>query len=326
MSVVSGETVRGDKESLVKFLGQYSSQVGDLGSSWEGTSHDAFVKAATEFTEECNKISVGMDAFASACDKYNNEYLNEKAAKKEREARLAEAQSNNTNGQNDGPIANYKKDIASHEENMKRIKGEIVELLKTASSSKIKGASSFMLNGNLKFGDGTTVGGNYVLLNVDLGAVAKKFGSQLDNKGLYGYDSVGCDDYARAYCIFAQTGIAPNKRSVSVSDSKSGLTAVQKNPGSRKGQAQLAYDLLVKEGKPCVIHINSPSTGSGKGHWVTVVGVKKGVTRDNVKIDDFIIIDPVTGSVRKMTEDKEYCRTDTRRCSADPGYHVNYYV
>ena len=326
MSVVSGETVRGDKESLVKFLGQYSSQVGDLGSSWEGTSHDAFVKAATEFTEECNKINVGMDAFASACDKYNNEYLQEKDLKKEREARLAEAQSNNTNGQNQDVIDKYRSEIEDHEKNMKRIKGEIVELLKTASSSKIKGASSFMLNGNLKFGDGTTVGGNYVLLNIDLNKVAKTFGSQRDGKGAYYKDVYGCDDYARGYCIFAQTGVIPDQQSVSTSDSRSGLKWKQDNPRSRKAQAQRAYELLVNEGKPCVIHINSPSDGSGLGHWVTVVGVRKGVTRENVKVDDFIIIDPATGTVRKMTEDKEYCRTDTGRCRSDPGYHVNYYV
>ena len=180
-----------------------------------------------------------------------------------------------------------------------------------------------MINGSL------VQNGDYMLLNFNEDEISSVFGSQLDNNGSsgYGYDSVGCDDYARGYCIYIQTGgkVVPSKASVGSGDSKSGLNSKQISASNRKEQAELAYDLL-QEGKPSVIHINSPSTGSGKGHWVTVVGVKKGVTRENVKVDDLVIVDPVTGTIRSTTEDKEYLRTDTGRCSYEPGYHINYYA
>ena len=172
---------------------------------------------------------------------------------------------------------------------------------------------------------GLILSGSYMTVKFSADQIAKIFGSQLDSKGTagYGYDGSGCDDYARGYCLFIQTGKVPSKASVGYGGL--GLTSKQVSARNRKEQAQIAYDLL-KEGKPSVIHINSPSTGSGRGHWVTVVGVKKGVNRDNVRINDLLILDPVTGTVRSTTEDKEYLRTDTGRCSCEPGYHINYYV
>ena len=168
--------------------------------------------------------------------------------------------------------------------------------------------------------------GEYMMLNFSEDDISKIFGSQLDNNGSagYGYDGTGCDDYARGYCIFVQNGVIASKASVGASDGENGLTSKQISADSRKQQAEIAYELL-QNGKPSVIHVNSPSSGSGLGHWVTVVGCRKGVTKESVKVDDLIILDPVTGTVRSTTEDDQYLREDTGRCSYEPGYHVNYY-
>ena len=168
--------------------------------------------------------------------------------------------------------------------------------------------------------------GEYLMLNFSEEDISKIFGSQLDNNGSSGYgaDSIGCDDYARGYCIYVQNGVVASKASVGSSDGANGLTSKQISADNRKQQAEIAYELL-QQGKPSVIHVNSPSTGSGLGHWVTVVGCRKGVTKESVKVDDLIILDPVTGTVRSTTEDSEYLREDTGRCSYEPGYHINYY-
>lgn len=330
MSVESGSNVRGDIESLKQYLTNYNTQVGELDSNkWEGSSHDAFVKEAQAFYTECNKISTGMEAFAKACDEYNNTLLYEKNKKADREKQLATARSNNVNGCNDGLIETYKNEISECETKITASKEKIRTYLAEAASSKIEGASSYANNiGTLGIAltASSFANGNYMLLGCDFDKVLGKFGSQMDDNGIYPRDASGCDDYARAYCIYAQTGIAPSKSSVGVSDSKSGLTSKQISAGSRKEQAEIAYDLLVNQGKPSVIHINSSASGSGQGHWVTVVGVKNGVTKSTVKVDDLIILDPATGTMRAMSEDKEYCRTDTARCRYEPGYHINYYA
>lgn len=328
MSVVSGDTVKEDIEALSGYLDKFESQATNFSGSWEGTSYEAFAKAAKEFKTDCEKISKGMEAFAKACDTYNNDYLAKKRKKEDLVAKRNDLASRNTDNIFKDDIDRYDNEISTYENNMEKYKEDIVRKLDEAASYKIDGATAFSAGapGSLSLTPTNINDGSYMLLNCDLNAVGKKFGSQLDNNGVYGADGSGCDDYARAYAIYAQTGIVPSKASVSVSDNKSGLQSHQISAKNRKEQAEIAYDLLVNKGKPSVIHVNSPSTGSGQGHWVTVVGCKKGVTKDTVKVDDLIILDPVTGTVRAMTEDKEYCRTDLGRCKYQGGYHINYYA
>ena len=326
MAVETGTSVRGDIGELNEYLGNYSKQIGELAGKWEGNSYDKLTSEANAFATECQKIGDGMEAFAKACDTYNNDYIPAKEGVKSYENEISRLESNNADGHNDGDIKECrakrqewqdKKDAA-----LKSIKANLAE----AASIKIKGASNFMTLGKLSVMSGITAdGGNYMMLNFDYSKVTNKFGSQMDNRGIYSRDTAGCDDYARGYCIYIQSGVAPTRRSVSCDDSRSGLRSRQVNCRNRKEQAQFAFSLL-EQGKPCVIHINSPSTGSGLGHWVTVVGCRQGVNKNNVTIADLVIMDPVTGTVRAMGEDKEYLRNDLGRCRYEPGYHVNYYV
>ena len=165
--------------------------------------------------------------------------------------------------------------------------------------------------------------GNAVFVNCNLQDIVSRFGSQSDSSGAYPYDSVGCDNYARGYCINIQTGQIVGYSDVCYGGA--GLECDSIDAGNRKAQAEFAYNRLVNEGKPSVIHVNSPSYGSGLGHYLTVVGYRQGVTKENVKVDDLLVIDPSDGRVKYCSEDPEYCREDLSRCTYEPGYHVNYY-
>lgn len=98
---------------------------------------------------------------------------------------------------------------------------------------------------------------------------------------------------------------------------------------NRKNQAEIVYERLKNEGKPSVIHVNSDS---GNGHWMCVVGYKKGATKESVTIGDLIVIDSAgnwggsnSAKIRPCSENKTYCSEGTDRCYYEPGYHVIYY-
>ena len=298
------DSIMSNLNSLSKNVEEYQSAI----NNFKGASIDCSleeVKSDLEsyknsILEDLNKLKTSSEDYEVLVDDCCTEYqANEEKVQSIDIDKLVDVISNNTD-----VTIDYKGDAAS----------KLTGLPSTEIQSPL--LLPFSLNGQ-----------SYMALKFNGQDITDIFGSQLDSGGSagYGYDSSGCDDYARGYCIYLQTGKIPSKASVSVSDYNHGLSSKQISAGSRKEQVQLAYDLL-QEGKPSVIHLNSPSTGSGRGHWVTVVGCRKGTTRDSVKIDDLIILDPVTGTVRSTTEDKEYLRTDTGRCSCDPGFHINFYA
>ena len=172
--------------------------------------------------------------------------------------------------------------------------------------------------------------GDYMGLDGDYDEIIDIFGGQHDNYGLYGYHNGECDNYARGYAIYLQTGkIVPFGEMTVDAD---GMVVEHYYANSRKEQAEFAYKMIKEEGKPCIIHVNSGHDGSGKGHWLCVVGYKKGVTEENVTIGDLIVIDsdgqkdqPITAKVRPVSEDSYYCMDGFDRCSYKPGYQIYYY-
>ena len=172
--------------------------------------------------------------------------------------------------------------------------------------------------------------GEYMGIDGDYEKVIDIFGGQHDNYGLYGYHNGECDNYARGYAIYLQTGqIVPFGEMTKTAD---GMAVEHYFANSRKEQAEFAFKMIKEEGKPCIIHVNSGHDGSGKGHWLCVVGYKKGVTEENVTIGDLIVIDsdgqkdqPITAKVRPVSEDSYYCMDGFDRCSYKPGYQIYYY-
>ncbi len=172
--------------------------------------------------------------------------------------------------------------------------------------------------------------GNFMGLDGDYDKIIDIFGGQHDDHGIYGSHEGECDNYSRGYAIYLQTGkIVPFGEMTVDAD---GMIVEHYFAKSRKEQAEFAYKKIKEEGKPCIIHVNSSHIGSGKGHWMCVVGYKKGVTEENVTIGDLIVIDssaqkgvPISAKVRPVSEDSYYCIEGFERCTYKPGYQIYYY-
>ena len=158
------------------------------------------------------------------------------------------------------------------------------------------------------------------MLNNNPEKALEVYGGQMDSNGNFPQDGSGCDNYARGYAIYVTNG-----KTVDYLDAcydGGGLTKKGNDFSSSKEQAQFGYDKLMKEGRPFVMHLNSPTTGSGRGHWVTVVGVKDTANRETVETGDFIALDPYSGTMRPLSDDPAYCTGDNNRCSCERGYQV----
>ena len=73
--MVSGGTVTNDLNSIKSFIDKYGSVIDGLSGNWQGQSYDNLNSKAGEFSSEYGgKLSEQMNAFATACDLYQ-EYL-----------------------------------------------------------------------------------------------------------------------------------------------------------------------------------------------------------------------------------------------------------
>ena len=321
--MVSSGTVTKDLNEVVENLNTYDSQTGNLGGSWKGPSYDSLSSQMAEVSGEYSSaIENGRTNFASACDEYTV-YLERKTslleAQKAVQANQAQLQKAEVQADKDAIQAAINESSAKVEEYkqlMEESEKNIKAYLEAASSTVLQASPS--IKGGVAIG-GFVSSGDNVLLSGDLQGVVNIFGGQNDNSGEYPAGGELCDDYARGYCLYLQTGkVAPRN---SVSTDGCGLKTHQINAKNRKEQAQIVYDRLVNDGKPSVIHIQSPT---GKGHWVTVVGYRNGATHDSVKVDDFVIMDPANGKVRNLSEVSAY-RSESGNYRYDPGFHINYY-
>lgn len=336
--MINSGTVNKQAGQVTTAFTNYNTQITGLSGSWEGPSYDNLVSKAEEFSSSYKStVEQQLTSFAEACDLYK-EYEEAKKSKEGYQQDLQSAQNSYNQAKKDKSpkmiyysvqINKFDNLIKEMETEMENLKKEIDSKLSSISEKLDKGSapsaggaasivgdidmSEFKASGNL------VADGDNLVLPGDLQGAADVFGSQCDNNGMYPAGGELCDDYARAYCLYLQTGKAPDQASVATDGC--GLKSNQTNPDSRKEQAEFVYDRLTNEGKPSVIHIHSPS---GKGHWVTVVGYKKGTTKESVKVDDFIIMDPANGKVRNLSEVPEYTK-ESMDYVYDPGYHINYY-
>ncbi len=170
------------------------------------------------------------------------------------------------------------------------------------------------------------VDGN-MMLDCDPQGIADKFGGQADDSGVYPLAEGDCDNYARGYCLYAQTGEVADFADVGTSGC--GLERYTQEASNRKEQAQFVFDRLVNDAKPSIIHVPS---STGNGHWMCVVGVKDGLTRDLVTIGDLIVIDSAgnwgeenSAKIMPCSDNSFYCEEGTENMLYDPGYQVIYY-
>ena len=60
----------------------------------------------------------------------------------------------------------------------------------------------------------------------------------------------------------------------------------------------------LKEGKPVLLHYYY-ANNSGQ-HWVTIIGVKKGSNTNSLQANDFIVLDPASGSKKALTDSGKF--------------------
>jgi uncharacterized protein YukE len=338
--MVSSTNVKSDKKTIHTAVKNTSSAIDGMSGDWEGKSYTNLKQRFSDFKQSVRSFDIDMDNFADALDLYKK-YLE----KKEEINNEIEKLNNYGDDQAEDKKRSryritYKKgeleDIGKQiQEKLSMITG--VNYSSKALIDAIKQIDTIDPDGFPK-AQNIVDKGEYMGIDGDYEKVIDIFGGQLDNHNngasSYTYDGGGCDNYARAYAIYLQTGKIPSNSSCGVAaDGMTPVCGYGASGGSRKGQAEYAYEYVKKTGRPCVIHVNSGEYGSGQGHWMCVVGYKKGVTKENVTIDDLVVIDsasPVgingtSASVRYVGDDKYYGDEGLDRCSVDSGYHVYTY-
>lgn len=141
--MVSSGKVNGDLSSISKSLSQYTSAISGLSGAWEGESYNNLSSKANDFIGDAEgKISKGMEAFANACDAYE-EYLKLKDELKDYKSKLssAKAADSDTNDMS-SKISYYNGLISSKNDEIEAKKKEIKSYLSTASGTKLEGVSS----------------------------------------------------------------------------------------------------------------------------------------------------------------------------------------
>lgn len=131
--MVSSGSVNNDLGSIKTILNSYSSQISGLDGAWKGTSHDSIISKAENFVSEYSSaIESGMNAFASACSKYE-EYKYYKG--------ILEVAKSNLNLANEAKDASgqskYSGQVNEYSGKISSLKSEIESLLSTASSNKL---------------------------------------------------------------------------------------------------------------------------------------------------------------------------------------------
>ena len=132
--MVSSGTVTADASELTSKLSMYSSSVGELASSWKGSSYDSISAQANNFVSEYQAtITSQMSSFAEAINLYE-QY--------QRAKRNAEISRNNYNqaiaNKDSSSVSRFSSDVSRYTEEYTRLKGQIESALQAASSTSLE--------------------------------------------------------------------------------------------------------------------------------------------------------------------------------------------
>ena len=84
---------------------------------------------------------------------------------------------------------------------------------------------------------------------------------------------------------------------------------------------KVVYDQIA-EGKPVVMQVNGNTSGTSR-HFVTVVGIKDGVSSENVQESDLLILDSWDGQLERMdTSTSRFMTTGTQCNKSYSGYYL----
>ncbi len=137
---------------------------------------------------------------------------------------------------------------------------------------------------------------------VQAGIPLKQFASTMQSKGIFqGANPSKYGDkclsfaYFHAYALY--TGDTSGNGDTGMSYTRAGKFKEYDN-NNKQEVLKIVYSEL-KAGRPLVIQVNGNKAGTSR-HYVTVVGVKKGVTASTIQETDLLIFDSYQGTVRKI--------------------------
>ena len=177
--MVSGGTVSGDQSSFSSYLSNYQSLISDLSSNWKGASFDNLNSKASEFYSEFgDTISKEMEAFANACNLYE-EYQEAKSS-------LDTARSNYNKSVSNGDSSSastYNSQVDSYTTKLNSLKTEINSYLSQAGSSKLEATSLSGTTTTTSGGDTTTTNSDTTSSNLVGSTNEEKVWNYLISKG-----------------------------------------------------------------------------------------------------------------------------------------------
>ncbi len=336
--MISSNAIIEYKRTIRLALKDCDKTIDGLHGSWEGASYNSLVNQFNYFYTSTISFDKNMDSFMNALNLY-------KKYKEKKQSLMYSRNALNTCSEEEKSSLNNR--IAKLDGELEDLATEIREKLSSItgtsySSSNVGNMFNSLIAEGLKkldpenFPSASNIvdRGDYMCINADFDDAIKTFGGQLDSSGVYGSLDAGdeCDNYARLYDIYIQTGKIPSF--VDIGTNADGMMPVRgygNGPNDdRKGQAEYAYKHVKEKGTPCIVHVCSPT---GRGHWLCVVGYKKGVTQDNVEIGDLLVLDSaapkdkngISASVRYISDNPVNCEKGTGNCGIEPGYQVFYY-
>ena len=137
---------------------------------------------------------------------------------------------------------------------------------------------------------------------VQAGIPLKKFASTMHSKGIYqGANPEKYGDkclsfaYFHAYALY--TGDTSGNGDTGMSYTRAGRFKEYDNDNKQEVLKIVLSEL--QAGRPLVIQVNGNKKGTSR-HYVTVVGVKKGVTASTIQETDLLIFDSYQGTIRKI--------------------------
>ncbi len=201
-----------------------------------------------------------------------------------------------------GQQGTYKDGYCEIPDDLQKLRKERSTDGQSGSIGDLDGSTSTSGTYNYSEGTGSLVDydGEYDV--VEAGISLKAFVSAMRSKGIYqGANPEKYNDkclsfaYFHAYALY--TGDTSGNGDTGMSYTRAGQFSGYDND-DKQAILKIVYNEL-KSGKPIVIQVNGNKAGTSR-HYVTVVGVKKGVTASSIQETDLLIFDSYQGTVRKI--------------------------
>ena len=199
MAVVDPGKVGTAVQEIDTQIKAYKEHISGLQGNWEGNSYDKLKSEAGSFSSECNKISVGLNSFKSACAAYQ-EYEEAKAAVADCEAKIKEVNGYDYDDESvkQKSLTNLKNQLQKAKDDMDAAKKIIEESLSAAKGSKLGTAVGLTPTGTGTWAVSTGLPGQLggtsgVLPNARIGEAGRpdpstnKFFQNEANGGINGY-------------------------------------------------------------------------------------------------------------------------------------------